>query len=648
MLGKQKHYVIAQSQVEVNDNELVGHLGIKLAALSKAGLPIPEHFIISTVSFDDFVIASGIVDQVSSHLRRVTTTLPRPELEKIAAEIKEIIRSATIPQTILQPIFQAYQALGNQGDRYVDLLPSWIFEDKLIPQQTTLQAITSVITQTELESELKNCWSLLFTPDSLALRQELGYQAGISIAVIVLASPQAETSGTASAGPTDNIVELYASLGEPSLLQGAEGDVYKYDLSANAAIEKTIINQEQMLIRRARSTVGENKFSEIKISSDWRRQQKIDDTLIAQVAEMTATAAKILNSNVQVFWKFELGNLHLCRFTLLPEIDPIKESNVTSDTTSSQKTTRKAQRINIQQLVQEVSALTSETTNKNLSFPEKPSASSNFAKTISYLNLTPLDSRTITVGKDYAGGYFDATGMVLNYKTLPESLAGDATLLAALVEKYSLDISAAAKAIAPKQLLFTFSNIGIQERQLLSLPISGETGLGRLINFPEAMLSELLAVKRAINLFNLENIQLCLPQCRGLQELEAAKKIASSVQQLPNSLTTNFYLQIAAPAMIFHLGEIDNPALMIDVVQMATNMYATSQPTAEQLHYITALILKTKPESTKIYLHLHTAAEISLFCSQPLTSELKEGKLQIVADEPYSEKDLGIIEKAWQ
>src|ERR687897_909256 len=97
------------------DIALAGGKGANLGELSRAGLPVPPGYVITTAAYDTFVEVSGIKGEVVA-----LASVPRAEdpagFEEVAEGIRALFSGGKVPQEMADEIRAAYQELGEDGE----------------------------------------------------------------------------------------------------------------------------------------------------------------------------------------------------------------------------------------------------------------------------------------------------------------------------------------------------------------------------------------------------------------------------------------------------------------------------------------------------------------------------------------------------
>src|SRR5829696_8865880 len=102
-------------EIRKDDIALVGGKGANLGELSRAGLPVPPGFVLTTNGYDAFVEASGIKGEVVA-----LASAPRAEdpaaFEEVAEGIRGLFARGEIPEVVDYEIRAIYEKLSEDGE----------------------------------------------------------------------------------------------------------------------------------------------------------------------------------------------------------------------------------------------------------------------------------------------------------------------------------------------------------------------------------------------------------------------------------------------------------------------------------------------------------------------------------------------------
>ncbi len=628
MLTKSSNYILHLHGQLVSSQDVIGTLASEYVYLRKNEIPLPDAFVITGFAFDDFLTASGIIDDVGGYLIRLDGS-PN-NAKEISEEITKLLLRSNYPSSVLNPILQAYKNLSGFTDKHITLRPSWLIDSQLEPENFVKQHTKPGIKgDTALLYAIKQIWASLFSPESLLLRYRSGYDGELSISIMVQKEVQSEIFGEVFY-PTDHpnydtpaLAEVTALMGMPHDYQQygekevLEPDIYLIDANQNLLLEKHVTTQPYMYLRKSRSAAAtsQNELFRVEISPEWQKRQKLDDGLIQDLGFIVKHAAELLDSVVELEWAYE-GNklyvLHLRRINELRlatndihdlqsevETEMQKHSDGVVDHDPHDKqweiVPTKPGTLDFDELTKEIEELSHELAFE-LDFiepealeqnPQLTAERINYNKSLNleaydinlklYLDVSDLNASELHHAQEFAGAYYDATKMLLNYKLLPEAVYEDKSQLKDLVDNYAADIATVAKVLEPKPILYSFSNLRedhytkMSAQKLFDADVSGSE---RFIKKPEALISEVLAVKKARAEMSKRNIQLIIPYLRSEPELVSIKKILNK-EGIRQTHSLQLWAEVSTPALLHeieHLKPNDVSGLVIDLAQLVLHM----------------------------------------------------------------------------
>lgn len=177
--------------------ETVGGKGMSLAKMSRAGLPVPGGFHITTEAYCCFIKENGIQPRLLVALQGVDSADPA-SLERISQYISAYFTEGTIPPEISAAIAAAYAGMpAIARGATVAVRSSATAEDlpgaSFAGQQDTYLNICGT---DELLLAVKNCWASLWTARAMGYRARQGIAPDcVALAVVVQELVFADASG---------------------------------------------------------------------------------------------------------------------------------------------------------------------------------------------------------------------------------------------------------------------------------------------------------------------------------------------------------------------------------------------------------------------------------------------------------------------
>ena len=288
-MQKGQKAVVWFREVTKNDIAIVGGKGANLGEMTKAGIPVPQGFIVTAHAYFSFIEKTGIHDEIVNTLEPLDVQDSK-QLQTLAAKVQDIIKGAEIPPEIIEQIERAYVKMGRglvavRSSATAEDLP----EASFAGQQATF---LNVMGDRNVVNAVRECWASLFEARAIFYRQEQGFDHfKVGIAVPVQHMIQSEASGVMfTVEPTtsnkDKItIEAVLGLGEMIVSGDVTPDHYEVRKADLKILEKEIKRQEWKLVKRE-GQAGKGDNIKIDLTPEEQAMQKITDADIIELAEM--------------------------------------------------------------------------------------------------------------------------------------------------------------------------------------------------------------------------------------------------------------------------------------------------------------------------------------------------------------------------
>jgi len=177
--------------IDARDLPLVGHKALSLAELLRAGLPVPNGFVVTSESTKLFFDSNGLQSAVRGLFPLGQTADPLT-LTKAASAIGALIAASRVPQEVAEEIRRGIKRLGEA--RFA-VRSSGAHEDSHARSMAGLFDSFLNVSSQKIMRHITLCWASYFSPQALSYYAAVGLRPDPgAIAVIV----QAFVSGTAS------------------------------------------------------------------------------------------------------------------------------------------------------------------------------------------------------------------------------------------------------------------------------------------------------------------------------------------------------------------------------------------------------------------------------------------------------------------
>ena len=330
-MEKDRKNLVWFEDVDKNDLPLVGGKGANLGELTKAGIPVPPGFIVTTVSYFNFLEEVGLREEIEKILEPLDTNNSQ-QLLQISTKIKDAITSAEMPQDIADEIREAYQKLGGlvavRSSATAEDLPDASFAG----QQRTFLNIQG---EDNVVVAVQECWASLFEPRAIFYRNEHGIDhMQVGIAVPVQRMVQSEAAGVLfTMEPVTNeskiTIEAVYGLGEVVVSGEMTPDHYLVDKEGFTILEKQIVEQDWQLVKSLESDSGVDGANvKLPVSDELRKEQKLSDDEIISLAKLGEKIEDHYQFPQDIEWAKEGGELYVVQTRPITTLKTISRESV--------------------------------------------------------------------------------------------------------------------------------------------------------------------------------------------------------------------------------------------------------------------------------------------------------------------------------
>ncbi len=238
--------------------ENVGGKGMSLSKLSRAGLPVPGGFHITTEAYRRFVSENDLQSSIFAALDGTDATKPA-SLEAASQRIGELFAAAQIPAEIAGAIIGAYMDLKEapvavRSSATAEDLPEASFAGQ---QETYLnirgkEAVLQAVTR---------CWASLWTGRAIGYRLNHGIdQASVALAVVIQEVVPAEAAGVMfTANPFNGhrneiVINAAWGLGEAVVSGAVTPDTMAVDKATGRTLWRETAAKQVMTVRTETGT----------------------------------------------------------------------------------------------------------------------------------------------------------------------------------------------------------------------------------------------------------------------------------------------------------------------------------------------------------------------------------------------------------
>jgi pyruvate,water dikinase len=318
-----------------DDTDIAGGKGANLGEMTRAGLPVPPGFVVTSAAYVEALEAAGIRDDLRELTAAAAADEQRPEAA--AARARELVAGVAVPDSLRDEIAAAYGRIGD-GDALVAVRSSAIGEDSKEASFAGMnETYTNIRSAEAVVDHVLQCWASVYGERVVAYRGRHDVTAEPVIAVVVQLMVDAERSGVAFSvepGGDRSRLMIEAAFGLGEAVVGGEVQPDNYVLSrpreADQRLEVRDVHVGTKRKKLVRADAGGNEWVELS-EADSARRVLADDETIA-VAELALAVERHYGAPQDVEWAMddtaELYLLQARPITTLGDEDALAEAEV--------------------------------------------------------------------------------------------------------------------------------------------------------------------------------------------------------------------------------------------------------------------------------------------------------------------------------
>lgn len=194
MSSASKQHILWFRELGIHDRPVAGGKGASLGEMTRAGLPIPAGFVVSTVAFNQWLHE---LDRQHAIRARITALGKDdlPAIQQCTEEVRSLIECEPLSAQLHDLIASSYSELDAQHP--VAVRSSATSEDSAEASFAGLQdTYLWVKSEAELISKIRACWASLYSPESVSYRLRLNLpEAQLAMGVVVQRMVHSRCSG---------------------------------------------------------------------------------------------------------------------------------------------------------------------------------------------------------------------------------------------------------------------------------------------------------------------------------------------------------------------------------------------------------------------------------------------------------------------
>jgi len=299
------------SDIRKEDIAVAGGKGANLGELTRAGIPVPPGFAVTTRAYIEFLDQNALAIEIARRLEGIDPGNPR-SLATASSEVQSLITAAPVPDATAAEIRGLYDQLGGGP---VAVRSSATAEDLASASFAGQQAtFLNVVGAEVVVDAVRRCWASLFEPQAIAYRTRAGVDhASVAIAVPVQSMVPAGRSGVmftvnpVTASPDRIVVEAVYGLGEALVSGVVTPDMYIVDKETGAIIERAPAEQDQRLTLASAGSGTEWQ----PVPADLRHAPKLTDEEVTALAGMGVRIENHYGSPQDIEWAMADGEIYI-------------------------------------------------------------------------------------------------------------------------------------------------------------------------------------------------------------------------------------------------------------------------------------------------------------------------------------------------
>ncbi len=322
---KEKRFVLPFTEIGKEDTALVGGKCANLGEMiTKAAVPVPPGFAVTSYAYRFFLERSGIRDRVFSLLSDLDVK-DLKQLNEKTSKVREIMETADMPDGLAEEISSYYTKLSTaegQKEVLVAVRSSATAEDlpgaSFAGQQDTYLNVKGV---KELLTSVKKCFASLFTPRATTYREEKGFDnEKVYLSVGVQKMVPAKASGVMfSLHPVTGdrkvvVIEASWGLGEFIVQGRITPDEYIISKSDLKIASKKIAVKKTMLLAKP-----EGGTEEKQVPADLQNVPCLSDDQIKELARYAVSLEEHYKIAQDMEWALEADSNKLYIVQSRPE-----------------------------------------------------------------------------------------------------------------------------------------------------------------------------------------------------------------------------------------------------------------------------------------------------------------------------------------
>lgn len=287
-------------QISKKDTAMAGGKGASLGEMMNAKIPVPMGFVVIAPAFERFLGETDLLTAIQAELNKVNYA-DTNSIDRYSNVIRDLISRAKFPDDLKEEITAGFKKLKTT---LVAVRSSATAEDsKTASWAGELETYLNT-DEKNLISNVKKCWSSLFTPRAIFYRHEKKLlKSKVSVAVVVQKMIQSDVSGICftvhpvTQDKNQLIIEAGFGLGEAIVSGTITPDSYIVHKKEGIILDINISTQAKQIVMKPG---GGSVLKSVPKSK--QAKQKLTGKQIMELAEIIKKIEKHYGSPQDIEW----------------------------------------------------------------------------------------------------------------------------------------------------------------------------------------------------------------------------------------------------------------------------------------------------------------------------------------------------------
>ena len=290
--------IVSVSAPEATDAGRFGPKAANLAALGRAGLPIPDGFCLDVRAYQLQVSALGL-DEAA---RRAFATDDSVEARRCALQMKLGLLEEPIAPAILDPLLAAWQALADTG-ALTAVRSSALVEDRYGSSFAgQFESYLGIDTEADFLTAVRACWAALWSTRALRYMATNGVdpsETGMAVLVQPLVRARASGGGLSRTADAGMLVSATWGLGS-SIAQG-EVTPDRFELDADGTLLHVSAGRKDHQVGCVHRLMPDTEA----VPSDLVTEPCLDRSQVTEVGRLLRGAEDVVGVPVEIEWAMD-------------------------------------------------------------------------------------------------------------------------------------------------------------------------------------------------------------------------------------------------------------------------------------------------------------------------------------------------------